>query len=147
METIVVGIDGSEGSAAALEFAAHEAALHQARLRVVTAWAIPYGAYAGGLMPPTNLSETVSQEAEALAKAEAERAVELEPSLYCEHEAIEGHPAEVLTKESRDASLVVVGSRGHCGFASLLLGSVSHQVAQHARCAVAIVPRVTPERT
>lgn len=147
METIVVGIDGSEGGATALEFAAHEAALHQARLRVVTAWDIPYAAYAGGLMPPTNLNETVRDEAEAVAKAAAERAVELEPSVYCEHAAIEGHPAEVLTSESRNASLVVVGSRGHGGFASLLLGSISHQVAQHAHCAVAIVPHAAPEKT
>ena len=147
METIVVGIDGSEGGAAALEFAAHEAAVHKARLRAITVWGIPYAAYAGGLMPPTDLSETMRLEAEDIAKAAAEHAVELEPSVYCEHEALEGHPAEVLANESRDASLVVVGSRGHGGFASLLLGSTSHQVAQHSSCAVAIVPHIAVENT
>ena len=145
METIVVGIDGSEGGAAALEFAAHEAVLHQARLRVITAWQVPYAAYAGGLMPPSNLRETVQQEAEALASQAADSAAELEPSVYCEHEAVEGHPAQVLKDESRNASLVVVGSRGHGGFASLLLGSISHQIALHAHCTVAIVPHAVKE--
>jgi len=145
METIVVGIDGSAGGATALEFAAHEAAVHQASLRVIVAWQLPYAAYAGGLMPPTDLRETIQQEAEALAKQAADRVLELEPSVYCEHEAVEGHPAEVLTSESRNASLIVVGSRGHGGFASLLLGSISHQVAQHAYCAVAIVPHAVEE--
>jgi len=140
MEMIVVGVDGSDGGAAALEFAAHEAAVHKARLRVVSAWSVPYAAYAEGFMPPGNVAEMMRNEADSLATAAAERAAELEPAIYCEHEAVEGHPAEVLVAESRDASLVVVGSRGHGGFASLLLGSISHQVAQHAGCAVAIVP-------
>lgn len=140
METIVVGIDGSDGSAAALEFAAHEAAVHKARLRVVTAWNVPYAVYAEGFVPPADLSATLRREAASLAARAAERVAEAEPTVYCEHEAVEGHPAEVLAAESRNASLVVVGSRGHGGFASLLLGSTSHQVAQHASCAVAIVP-------
>ena len=146
METIVVGIDGSEGGNAALEFAAHEAAAHQARLRVITAWQIPNAVYAGGFMPPANLNDAAQQDAEARVKEAADRAAELEPSVYCEHEAIQGHPAEVLTNESRDASLVVVGSRGRGEFASLLLGSICHQVAQHARCAVVIVPRGAVEK-
>jgi nucleotide-binding universal stress UspA family protein len=145
MEMIVVGIDGSEGGEAALAFAAREAAVHKARLRVVTAWQTPYAAYTGGFMPPPDLSDTVKEGAEGIAARAADRAVELEPSVYCEHEAVEGHPAEVLTNESRNASLVVVGSRGHGSFASLLLGSTSHQVVQHAHCPVAIVPRPPAE--
>jgi len=145
MEMIVVGVDGSDGGAAALEFAAHEASVHKATLRVVSAWQVPYAAYGEGFMPPSDMSETIRGEAEALARRAAEHAVELEPSLYCEHEAVEGHAAEVLARESRSASLVVVGSRGHGSFASLLLGSISHQVAQHSQCAVVIVPH-TPEK-
>ena len=52
MEKIVVGVDGSEGAEAALEFAAHEAALRAAGLRIVSAWEIPAGAYGGGFAPP-----------------------------------------------------------------------------------------------
>jgi nucleotide-binding universal stress UspA family protein len=62
-----------------------------------------------------------------------------------EHEAVEGYPAQVLEDESRTATLVVVGSRGHGGFASMLLGSVSHEIAQHAACPVAIVPKTAVE--
>jgi len=52
----------------------------------------------------------------------------------------EGDPAEELIKASRDADLLVVGSRGSGGFAKLLVGSVSSQVTHHAACPVVIVP-------
>ncbi|HXY17061.1 MAG TPA: universal stress protein [Gaiellaceae bacterium] len=139
METIVVGVDGSEGAQAAVAFAAHEAALHRATLRIVAVWAVPYGAYAAGLLPPPDLADTVREGAEAAASTAGDLAEELEPEIYCERVAVEGHPADVLIQESEKAVLVVVGSRGHGGFTSMLLGSVSHQVAQHAACPVAIV--------
>lgn len=141
MKTIVVGVDGSEGGRAALEFAAHEAATHGARLRVICAWELPYGTYAGGFMPPPEMSALIEQRAEAMAQEAAEIATELEPSVYAEHQAIQGYPSEVLLAESRTAMLIVVGSRGHGGFASMLLGSVSHEVSQYAGCPVAIVPK------
>ena len=65
----------------------------------------------------------------------------LQPSVEREGETLEGHPAEVLLEEARDASLIVVGNRGRGGFASLLLGSVSHQVVHHAPCPVTVVRR------
>ena len=55
-------------------------------------------------------------------------------------ELVEGPPASGLLEAARDADLLVVGSRGHGGFASLLLGSVSQQVSHHAPCPVVIVP-------
>jgi nucleotide-binding universal stress UspA family protein len=141
METIVVGVDGSAGARAALEFAAREAALGEARLRIVCAWEIPPAVYAGGFAPtldqPTldgfrNGAETIVNEAAAAAK-------KLQPTIECKGKAVQEQPAEALLQEARDADLMVVGNRGHGGFASLLLGSVSHQVVQHAPCPVTVV--------
>ena len=61
------------------------------------------------------------------------------PSVPCDGEVLEGQPAEVLLERAKDASLIVVGSRGRGGFASLLLGSVSQQVVQHAPCPVLVI--------
>ncbi len=141
METIVVGVDGSECARAALEYAAREAGLRGARLRVICAWEIPPVVYAGGFAPaldqPTldgfsDGAETVVREAVAAARG-------LQSAVECDGKAVQGQPAEVLLEESRDADLIVVGNRGHGGFASLLLGSVSHQVVHHASCPVTVV--------
>jgi nucleotide-binding universal stress UspA family protein len=62
-----------------------------------------------------------------------------EPDVEITLRTIQGSPAGVLVDESRDADLLVVGSRGHGGFVGLLLGSVSQQCAHHAECPVVIV--------
>jgi nucleotide-binding universal stress UspA family protein len=64
---------------------------------------------------------------------------ELQPVVTCEGRAIEGQPAGVLLKEAEQADMIVVGSRGHGGFANLLLGSVTQQVVHHAPCPVVVV--------
>jgi nucleotide-binding universal stress UspA family protein len=141
METIVVGVDGSECARAALEFAAREAGLREARLRIVCAWEIPPAAYGGGFAPmfdqPT--LDSFRDGAGTLVREAVAAAKELQPGIECEGKAVQGQPAEVLLQEARDADLIVVGNRGHGGFASLLLGSVSHQVVQHAPCPVTVV--------
>jgi nucleotide-binding universal stress UspA family protein len=141
METIVVGVDGSAGARAALEFAALEAALRQAHLRIVCAWEIPPAVYGGGFAPtldqPTldafrDGAETVVHEAVAAAK-------ELQSTIECEGKAVQGQPAEVLLQEVRNADLIVVGNPATAASPALLLGSVSHQVVQHAACPVTVV--------
>jgi len=141
VETIVVGVDGSQCARAALEFAAREAALREARLRIICAWEIPPAVFAGGFAPgldqPTldgfrDGAETVVREAVAAAQ-------QLQSTIECEGKAVQGQPAEVLLQEAREADLIVVGNRGHGGFASLLLGSISHQVVHHASCPVTVV--------
>jgi len=141
METIVVGVDGSEGGGEALEFAAREAALRGARLRIVSAWQVPAAAYGGGFAPPLDPAtwdglreggEQVADEALAAAKRR-------EPSLEAEALAVQGQAADVLLEQGADATLIVVGRRGLGGFRSLLLGSVSQQVVQHATCPVVVV--------
>jgi nucleotide-binding universal stress UspA family protein len=141
METIVVGVDGSAGAGAALEFAAREAALRQARLRVVCAWEIPPGVYASGFAPTLDQQtlDGFRDGAETIVNKAIEAAKELQSTIECEGKAVQEQPAEALLQEARSADLIVVGNRGRGGFASLLLGSVSHQVVQHAPCPVTVV--------
>jgi nucleotide-binding universal stress UspA family protein len=141
METIVVGIDGSEAARHALARAADEAALRGARLTIICAWQIPPTVFDPGFAPVLDQAtlDAFRKNAEKLvneAVAEVERA---QPSVPCDGEVLEGQPAEVLLERANDASLIVVGNRGRGGFASLLLGSVSQQVVQHAPCPVLVI--------
>ena len=139
MNVIVVGVDGSRCGEAALRFAAEEASLRGATLEIVSAYHVPAAVYAGGFLPPVDVVSGFREASEEIAQRCAAE-VELEhPDVEVEFRACEGQPAQVLVEEAEDAGLLVVGSRGLGGFKSLLLGSVSHQVAQHAPCPVVIV--------
>jgi nucleotide-binding universal stress UspA family protein len=139
--TIVVGVDGSEGAEAALEYAAGEAAFRGARLRIVSAWQIPVVAFGGGFEPA--LDPAIWEAARARAQQVADDALaavkEREPSLAGEALEVHGQPADALLEQGAGATLIVVGRRGLGGFKSLLLGSVSQQVVQHANCPVVVV--------
>jgi nucleotide-binding universal stress UspA family protein len=142
MGVIVVGVDHSAGAQAALRFALEEARLRQATLRVVHAWQFGYIGATGleGFLPAAGGElEDFRQSAEA-ALDETLRDVGVdEDGVAIERRVDQGTAAAVLVEESRGAELLVVGSRGHGGFAQLLLGSVSQQCAQHASCPVVIV--------
>lgn len=137
---IVVGVDGSECSRAALRFALEEARIRQAKLRIVVVWHVPLAAYgAGWAPPPPNLAgdvesaaKDVMEEALDLAKAESD-------SIEIESVVREGQSAQILVEEAEKAEMLVIGSRGRGGFRDLMLGSVSQQCAHHARCPVTIV--------
>jgi nucleotide-binding universal stress UspA family protein len=131
---IVVGIDGSEQSRAALRWALSEAKRRGSSLDVIHAWHVPFvkEAYTGsasneeaalGAMLEAELG-SVSEEAEG---------VDVRTRL------VYGMPAPTLVDMAQDAELLVVGSRGRGGFAGLLLGSVSQECAAHALCPVAII--------
>jgi nucleotide-binding universal stress UspA family protein len=146
-ETIVVGVDGSDGGAAALEFAAAEAALRQARLRIVSAWEVPVSTYHAGLAPsldPTML-DAFRERAEQIADDAAATAKKAQPSVEVEALTVTGQPADALLAQGADAELIVVGRRGLGGFRSLLLGSVSQQVVHHATCPVVVVQHPADE--
>jgi nucleotide-binding universal stress UspA family protein len=137
---IVVGVDGSEGSRRALRWAYEEAREHGGKLLVVTAWMVPpppmappYGSFPweGSF----DFSETATQ---ALTTSVAE-VLGSDPAVEVETAVVEGNAAQVLLERSATADLLVVGSRGHGAFADMLLGSVSHHVATHAKCAVTVV--------
>jgi len=141
MNTIVVGVDGSEGAQHALEFALAEAKLRHAGVRAVMSWAEPTMVYAGGFVPPLPPDSEYEAGArkvldEALATANGAK-----DGVAVERIVRKGQAAQVLCDESKDADLLVVGSRGYGGFHGLLVGSVSQQCASHAPCPVTIVPK------
>ena len=136
MARIVVGVDGSEASKAALRWAVEEARLRGATLRVVYAWSIPLV-----LVPGAAVAESDVAPVQADAEQMVDRLVQevAADGVTVEGAAVEGVPASVLVEAAEGADLLVVGSRGHGGFAGLLLGSVSQQCAHHAPCPVVIV--------
>lgn len=139
MDEIIVGVDGSEHARRALEWAATEARLRGAKVVAVHAWHIPATAYSTYTMPLIE-PESLRSAAEATLAAAAAAVDADATGTVLEQRVVEGAAAQVLLREADHASLLVVGSRGHGGFAGLLLGSVSQQVVHHARCPVVIVP-------
>lgn len=137
-------VDHSEGAKAALRFALEEAKLRDARLRVVHAWQFGTIGAPGieGSYPVLGLDlSDLHRAAEEALEATVAEVVSDAAGVEIERRVVEGAPGGVLVEESRGADLLVVGSRGHGGFAGLLLGSVSQQVAHHAACPVVIVHR------
>jgi nucleotide-binding universal stress UspA family protein len=135
MSKIVVGVDGSTQSGQALLWADRQARLVSAELHAVIAWRPPasYG-YAA-------VYDDVDWKAEA--RATLVRTIIQTLGDVDEHRVhlhvVQGHPAPVLLDAAADADLLVVGNRGHGGFAGLLLGSVSRHAVSHAVCPVVVV--------
>ena len=139
--SVVVGIDGSEGSIKALRWALDEARRRATALRVVHAWGMPYGPAMAGYVPVPEppLYDAAREGAQevldhALAAIDPD-GVEVEPLL------VEGNPVAALLEAAGEDGLIVVGSRGRGGFAGLLLGSVGQQLVHHAHRPVVIVPK------
>jgi nucleotide-binding universal stress UspA family protein len=137
---IVVGIDSSEHSVRALEWAAGEARLRRIELHVVSCWTFPAAmgaipvAYGG--WPEDEFAESAHK---VLREAVAQASLDTGTGLRWTEEVRCGPPAAVMIDESERAEMIVVASRGRGGFAGLLLGSVSQQVAAHSHCPVVIV--------
>ncbi|MGI5939944.1 MAG: universal stress protein [Thermoleophilia bacterium] len=139
MRTVVVGVDGSEHGDVALAFAAEEAALRGAVLRIVCAWRLPSNMTMDlGLVP--GLFESFRGESEAIVADALAKVEELRPGLVCEAKAVEGHAGTVILEEAHDADMVVVGSRGRGELAGRMLGSISQHIINHSPCPVAVVP-------
>jgi nucleotide-binding universal stress UspA family protein len=137
MPPIVVGIDGSDESKAALRWAIEEGKLRGASIRVVHAWSLSYAVGAGFAVPAFSVAE-LQRASEELLDAVIREVGGVE-GMHVEPVSVEGTPARVLVEAAQGADLLVVGSRGHGGFAGLLLGSVSQQCAHHAPCPLVIV--------
>jgi len=144
MENLVVGVDGSEASVAALRCAIEEASFRGVGVDAVHVWSLPAlsGAEALGSIPLPWEELEASAHAiveETIAKVDA-RGVSVKPVV------VQGSTAHVLIEHSANAPMLVVGSRGTGGFVGLLVGSVAHQVLHHAPCPVLVVPVRNPEK-
>jgi nucleotide-binding universal stress UspA family protein len=141
MPGIIVGVDGSGHSQRALVRAMKEAAAHHAPLTVLTVHEAIMGFGGGPVVYPEDLAET--ERVREAAQAETDKALaeagEPRPESVTV-KAVHGFPAEVLVEASRDADMIVLGSRGAGGFGHLMMGSVTSQVAHHASCPILIVP-------
>jgi len=134
-EDVVVGVDGSAPSRAALRWALDQARLSGSRVRAVIAWEVPV--HTGWSL--TGHEDFAGAAGKLLGEAVQEALGFEAPDAEVIETVLPGHPAQVLIDASTHASLLVVGSRGHGGFAGTLLGSVSQLCAQHAHCPVVIV--------
>ncbi|MGC2998904.1 universal stress protein [Streptomyces sp. G35A] len=123
-DTVIVGVDGSPSSLAAVDVAADEARLRGAGLRIVHAFS-----------RPTDLDPMIHG---VLAQAE-QRAHDRAPGLEIARTVASGETLTVLSSESRHAALAVVGGRGRSGFGNLLLGSTVVQLAAHGHCPLLVV--------
>jgi nucleotide-binding universal stress UspA family protein len=146
MGIIVVGVDGSDSSRAALAWALAEAGLRGASLRAVHAWMLPAmgtGEAPWALIPPgsyvdVNADEIEKATHEALDREIAE--VKGPAGVAVERFVAEGPAADVIVEASADAELIVVGTRGRGAIATLVLGSTSQHVIHNAKCPVVVVP-------
>lgn len=144
MGRIVVGVDGSPNSRAALAWAVEEAGQRNATVEVVMTWQEPY--IGGGMVPPVPLDLEMLEKSHREELDSIVNAVDTAGlSGSVERTLVRGPAARELVERSKDAELLVVGSRGHGGFMGVLLGSVSFHVASHASCPVVIVPASTTE--
>ena len=136
LSRIVVGVDGSAGSMAALEWAIDEALRSDAELVLVHGWMYPYAGVRTGISEPR---DEMRLDAMRTLEAAAHKVNELAPAVRRHSIITEESPAKAIIDAAVDADLVVVGSRGHGGFVALLLGSVSRTVLQHSSRPVAVV--------
>jgi nucleotide-binding universal stress UspA family protein len=134
---IVVGFDGSEVSLAATRWAAREASLRGAPLRIVLAYELGRRRAKSATGPAVRKAARQLADIQVATAVDAARAVA--PDLSICSQTVWGKPGPTLLETTRLSALLVVGNRGHGGFVNLLLGSVSQQVATHADTGVAVV--------
>jgi nucleotide-binding universal stress UspA family protein len=137
---VVVGVDGSEPSQRALRWAAFIAHSMNASMEAVISWgwgAMGYAPYPSNWNPAEDARTIIDQTLDTVFGAQSHPA-DLKVSVR------EGYAPERLLAASADADMLVVGSRGHGGFAGMLLGSVSAACAEHATCPVLVVHGTTP---
>lgn len=136
---VVVGVDGSAPSRAAVEFAVEEAAFRGTRLRALHAYQHPVSARAGDMQPLVYEENQLRGEEDRVVAETLTGLTERYPQVPVTRETVRGRPVRVLAEASRDAQLVVVGGHGRGELSGLLLGSVSQGVLHHSGSPVAVI--------
>lgn len=141
---IVVAVDGSDASRTAVKWAANTANKRGVPLRLASSYVMPQYLYAEGMVPPQELFDEL--QSETLEKIEDARKIALEvaPDIKIGHTIAEGSPIDMLLEMSKEATMVVMGSRGLGGLSGMVLGSVSAAVVSHAYCPVVVVREDNP---
>jgi len=134
---IVVGVDGSPNSEAALQWALGEALARGGELRLVRAWQDPYLWTDPEAIAQVHGDIFSGEQAELDAVADH---VQAELRRPVDREVVIGPAASVLRDEAEHADLLVVGTRGRGGFVGLLIGSVAAQLTNHSPCPLVLVP-------
>ena len=134
---VVVGVDGSEGSLRAAEWAAGEAARRKLALRIVSAPA-PLPRMPSPYVRESTIADALRDAASQHLSLAAERAGEVTQGLAIETGLLSGPPGIALEGCGPDASMLVLGARGAGGFGTMTLGSVSRHAAAHASCPVVV---------
>jgi nucleotide-binding universal stress UspA family protein len=137
---MVVATDGSSESLHAVDWAAREAVLRGAPLRIVAAAELLPRMMEGDEEPgPQTVTNVLVKDRDLALTAAAERATKVAPDLLVDTDHLSGAPALAVTESGNGALMLVVGSRGSGAFTALVLGSVSRYAATHASCPVVVV--------
>jgi len=141
---IVAATDGSEESLRAVDWAAREAVLRGAPLRIVSAAALLPRMIGGHAMSDYDtVADNIRTHRDQALAAGTERAAKAAPGLLVDADRLDGPPAHAVTEAGSGALMLVVGSRGVGAFAAMILGSVSRYAATHAACPVVVVREET----
>lgn len=135
-ERIVVGVDGSEGSKAALRWALGYAADTGGEVTALITWAHPTYYGLGAPMVEEDLDQAAST---TLAESVGEATAQPDKAVPVQQNVVRGLAAQALLDAAASADLLVVGSRGHGGFTGALLGSVSQHCVHHSPCPIVVV--------
>jgi len=138
---VVLGVDASPESRAAVAEGFAEADRRGATLLAVHTWTRPVSTGPGDMLPLVYDAEDVEGEERRLLSEALSGYREKHPDVTVSEQVLQRRPAPTLVDMSRTAQVVVVGSRGRGGFKGLVLGSVSQQLLHHAECPVLVVPR------
>ena len=136
---IVVGVDGSDPSKLAVQWAAQEAHVRKLPILLAAAYVVPQFLYAEGMVPATAVFDELEGQAQTFVDEAVNEIRKVDADIDIMQEIHEGNPITMLLELSKKAEMVVIGSRGLGGFAGALLGSVSSSLVHHAHGTVVIV--------